>query len=112
MIYHIVQKSVWETAVSQNSYLPESIEQEGFIHCSTKDQILIPANERFQGQTDLVLLQIDPAKVTHKIVSEDCYESGIAFPHIYGPLNIDSVTQTIPFPCQADGSFQLPEAVI
>ena len=32
-----------------------------------------------------------------------------SFPHIYGPLNLDAVIYAIEFPCEADGSFQLPE---
>lgn len=111
MIYHIIQQDAWKTAVSQNSYAPPSIEAEGFIHCSTKAQILFPANQMFRGQTDLILLQIDPDKVTHSIIYEDCYETGHQFPHIYGALNIDAVIKTIPFPCSADGTFELPKDV-
>lgn len=109
LIYHIVSKSEWETAVRQNQHTPASLEDEGFIHCSTKEQLLIPANAFYRGQTGLILLQIDPKKVTHEVVFEDCYESGTAFPHIYGPLNVDAVVQMIPFPPQADGSFVLPD---
>ncbi len=68
-----------------------------------------PANEMFRGQKELVLLCIDPGKVTMPIDYEDCYESGQAFPHIYGPLNVEAVTTVIPFPPQKDGSFVLPE---
>ncbi len=108
ILYHIIPLGEWGTAVSTNLYSPTSIETEGFIHCSTKEQLLFPANGMFKGQTDLILLEIDSEKVTHQIVYEDCYESGIAFPHIYGSLNIDAVTATIPFPPNSDGSFSLP----
>lgn len=112
MIYHIVKREAWQTAVAQNSYAPPSIEAEGFIHCSTKEQILYPANSMYRGQTNLILLQIDPEKVTHTIVYEDCYESGIQFPHIYGPLNIDAVIGTVAFPPNADGTFTLPPDLV
>lgn len=111
MIYHILTKEAWQTAVSQNEYAPPSLEEEGFIHCSTNEQILIPANQLYRGQRDLLLLQIVPEKVVHPIVYEDCYETGQEFPHVYGPLNLDAVVKTIPFPCKEDGSFDLPTAV-
>lgn len=112
MIYHMIKLAEWETAVLHQTYSPASIEQEGFIHCSTKNQILFPANQLYRGQPDLQLLCIDPAKVTADIVFEDCYESGMAFPHIYGPLNLNAVVKVVPFPCRADGTFSLPPDLI
>ena len=90
-------------------YVDPSLEAEGFIHCSTPAQVLIPANERFGGRTDLVLLLVDVLAVPSPTVFEDCYESGHRFPHIYGPIPVAAVTKVLPFPCQRDGSFVLPE---
>lgn len=106
MIWHIISKKDWQTAVTQ--YTPPSLQTEGFIHCSTREQILYPANERYHGRTDLLLLGINEAQVEANIIYEDCYETGIQFPHIYGPLNTNAVTQVIPFPPNHDGSFSLP----
>ncbi len=58
-----------------------------------------------------MLLVIDPDRVAAPIVFEDCYESGHAFPHVYGPIDGASVTRVVPFPCEPDGSFQLPETL-
>lgn len=109
MILHIVQERSWLSAGSRGDYRADSLETEGFIHCSTPEQVLGPANERFQGQEGLLLLCIDSEKVAAPIVYEDCYASGRAFPHIYGPLNSEAVTAVIPFPPLEDGSFILPE---
>ena len=109
MIYHITQQAAWQTAVSQNSpYTAPSLQTEGFIHCSTKAQVLGPANALFHGQQGLLLLCINEARVTAVIKYEDCYDHGDQFPHIYGPLNLDAVVTTVPFPPNADGSFALP----
>ncbi len=115
-ILHITKREDWETltlsgaetAVTTPSYRADSLEIDGFIHCSTMEQVLKPANEMFHGQTGLVLLVIDSAKVQAEIVYEDCYESGQEFPHIYGPLNLDAVVKVVDFPPNADGSFSLP----
>jgi len=109
MILHITTRAAWDTAVSANIYTTDSLASEGFIHCSTIEQVLIPANERFRGHIDLALLCINPDKLEQPLVYEDCYETGIAFPHIYGPLKIDAVVDVIDFPPQADGTFVLPK---
>lgn len=106
-LLHITPRARWQPQAA--TYVADSLQLEGFIHCSTPAQVLMPANAMFKGQTDLILLVIDPAKVTAPIVFEDCYESGHAFPHIYGPLNTDAVITTMAFPCKPDGSFLLPE---
>lgn len=107
-ILHITTKEAWETAVSSGSYQADSLYTEGFIHCSTPEQVLGPANALFRGQQNLVLLIIRPQHVNANIVYEDCYQSGQAFPHIYGPLNLDAVTAVIDFPSNEDGTFSLP----
>jgi uncharacterized protein (DUF952 family) len=73
--------------------------------------VLIPANERFRGQTDLLLLCIDPTRLVAPLVYEDCYQAGMAFPHIYGPLNTDAVLRVVDFPPQIDGTFLLPPSL-
>lgn len=106
MILHITTKEAWQTAVA--IYTPEGFAEEGFIHCSTVEQVLKPANEMFHGRTDLILLCIDEEKVQADVIYEDCYETGQPFPHIYGPLNKDAVVKFVEFPPNAEGSFSLP----
>lgn len=108
MILHITTQAEWETAVASGEYRPASLAAEGFIHCSTVAQILGPANEFYRGQAGLVLLGIDPALLDGPLVYEDCYETGQAFPHIYGPLPVTAVIQIFPFPPNPDGTFSLP----
>ncbi|MFZ1398344.1 MAG: DUF952 domain-containing protein [Candidatus Promineifilaceae bacterium] len=107
-ILHITTENEWQTAVAAGQYRADSLESEGFIHCSTIQQVLMPANQMYAGRSDLILLTIDPAKLTAKLVYEDCYETGHQFPHIYGPLNLDAVTGFVAFPPNPDGTFSLP----
>lgn len=111
-ILHITRRVDWETAVANPPYRADSLETEGFIHCSTLAQVLGPANDFYRGQAGLILLVIDADKTTPEIVYEDCYESGQQFPHIYGPLNVAAVIQVVDFPPNADGSFSLPAALM
>ncbi|MDX1416494.1 MAG: DUF952 domain-containing protein [Candidatus Promineifilaceae bacterium] len=108
MILHITTRDRWETAASTGFYYDHSLHIEGFIHCSTPQQIISSANKHYLGQSGLVLLSIATEKVTAPIKYEDSYESGQAFPHIYGLLNTDAVMSVVSFPTNEDGTFNLP----
>ena len=108
LILHITTDAAWSSAQSAGAITDPSLDSEGFIHCSTAAQVLIPANERFAGRADLILLVIDPALLTQRLVFEDSYGSGHEFPHVYGPINPDAVLRSVPSPCRDDGTFVLP----
>ena len=107
VLLHIVSDAEWKQVVQW--YHPNSLELEGFIHCSTLENVLIPANERFLGRQDLLMLVIDRALVTAPVIVEDCEDRGIMFPHIYGPLAVESVKHVFPFKPDKTGHFTLPE---
>lgn len=109
MIFHITIRIQWEKAILLGSYCASSLEDEGFIHCSTQQQILQSANNYYHGQSDLLLLCISSSKVEAPIVYEDSYKKGSAYPHIYGSLNLDAVMGVFDFPTNTDGSFSLPD---
>lgn len=109
VVLHIAPQAAWQECGDE--YVDPSLESEGFIHCSTPEQLLIPANERFAGRSDLVLLVIDTTAVPSETVFEDCYETGQEFPHIYGPIPTSAVTKVVAFPCQSDGTFVVPEGL-
>lgn len=110
-ILHMTERRAWQAAQKSGVYTAVSLTTEGFIHCSTADQLLGVANSLYHGQPDLVILVIDPARVEPKIIYEDCYDTGQEFPHIYGPLATTAVIRVLDFPCQPDGTFTLPPAL-
>jgi len=107
MILHILSESAWATAKESGDYRGDTLATEGFIHCSTPEQVVEVANLRFRARTDLCLLVIDPTRVNPKILYEDG-GNGTMYPHIYGPLNLSAVRAVIPFRPLSDGSFELP----
>jgi uncharacterized protein (DUF952 family) len=44
-------------------------------------------------------------------VDEDLYRANEKFPHVYGPIPVHAVFDVVPFPCDEDGSFSLPERI-
>jgi len=94
-IAHICGPQAWEAAQRSGEYQTGSLEREGFIHCSTWEQIPGVMKRFYADREDLLLLNIDPSKVIAEIRWE--VVDGDAYPHIYGPLNLDAVIETIPF---------------
>lgn len=108
MIYSIISRGAWEEVSKAEVYAPESLQKEGFIHCSTKEQIPWVASQYYAGRTDLVLLGIDEKALKPELVYEDLYDLNELFPHIYGELNLDAVQKVIPFGPNEDGTFAFP----
>lgn len=108
IILHITKREQWEKAKLKGVYRSDTLDLQGFIHCSTPQQIVQVANTLYHAQRELVLLYID----THKVQSEIKYESAKSeelYPHIYGPLNIDAVVKVLDFEPTKNGKFVLPK---
>jgi prephenate dehydrogenase len=110
-IFHITTRAAWEEAAAAGRYTADSLQTEGFIHCSQADQVAWVANTRFRGRTDLVLLHVDEAAVGAEIRRENLEGGTTLFPHIYGPLPVSAVVDVTPMVPAADGTFDLTESL-
>jgi len=108
-IFHITSHTEWLTAQNQGFYTAPSLARQGFIHLSTGPQVCVVADFIFLGRTDLILLAVDSSRIQSRLIFEG--ETQNVFPHIYGPIEVSAVVETIPFPCELDGTFKLPERV-
>ncbi|OGO12794.1 MAG: protein-(glutamine-N5) methyltransferase, release factor-specific [Chloroflexi bacterium RBG_19FT_COMBO_50_10] len=104
-IIHLCQQFEWQAAQEEGIFMSKSLHQEGFIHCSEPEQILQVANRFYQGIPELVLLWIDPEKITAEIRWEST--DGTLFPHIYGPINLDAVISYTDFKPDIDGIYRV-----
>ena len=105
MIYHLAPVSDWEAAGGLEEYAAESLESEGFIHCS-KDhsQAVEVANRLFKGRDDMLVLELDVDRLVSPIKHEAA-RSGAVYPHIYGPINNDAVVGVLGLITGEDGQF-------
>jgi uncharacterized protein (DUF952 family) len=91
LIYHITTAAEWKTAQEAGDYSSPALKEEGFIHCSEKEQVE-DIKERFYPNTnDLVLLTIDTEKLESQLIFEWSPSVEQTFPHIYGPINLLAV---------------------
>ena len=109
MIYHIEAEDLWQQALLAGEYVPESLGSDGFIHCSALEQVADVANKHYRDIHGLVLLCISQKLLDAETLWEPT--DGLYYPHIYGPLNTSAVVAAVPFPCDVDGTFQLPANV-
>ena len=106
MIFHLTAEDGFEPGAPHR---PPSLGIEGFVHCSTADQLVRVANDRYAGRADMVLLTIDEHRLSSPVVFEDCYETGERFPHVYGPIDAGAVVEVGPFRPGPDDMFSWEE---
>lgn len=111
-LFHIARRRDWEAAervgVYRISTIERTLEQEGFIHLSFARQVRGVADRFYADEDELVLLAIDPSKLTAAVVIEPVTGTDEQFPHLYGELVVDAVRRVIPY--AADEHRRFPPA--
>jgi uncharacterized protein (DUF952 family) len=92
-IFHLVTPERWEKALVEGAYRPESLKTEGFIHCSTWDQLLESAELHFKGEEVLVVTYIIEKHVRKHLVWEKG-RNDEDFPHLYCDFPFAAVETT------------------
>jgi uncharacterized protein (DUF952 family) len=111
MILHICPRAEWTKAVADGVYEGDTLASQGYVHCSTPEQVHVPATLHFRGRTDLLLLQIDEARLPVPVTWEQGdppAPDGRLFPHLYAALPIDAVVAVHEYLPAEDGSFAPP----
>jgi uncharacterized protein (DUF952 family) len=91
-IYHIVLPETWEHFKGRPSYRAESLDTEGFIHCSYANQLEGVISRYYASAERLLVLKLDTEKLRSKLVEEPS-TNGEIYPHIYGRINMDAVVE-------------------
>jgi uncharacterized protein (DUF952 family) len=99
-IFHIATAADWRRTLASGTYttstVGRSLEEEGFIHASRRDQVQGVFDRYYRDAGEhLVLLTIDPARLTGadvrvEPVGDDTY------PHVYGPIDRRAVVEVTP----------------
>lgn len=94
MIYHITSKNWWEGFSNQPFFSSPDLHREGFIHCSTNEQVAATLQRYYANQKELLLLHIDPTLLTAELKYEAATD-GQLFPHVYGNINKDAIVNIV-----------------
>ncbi|MEW1646920.1 MULTISPECIES: DUF952 domain-containing protein [unclassified Streptomyces] len=97
-VLHITERALWDAAREHGSYAwstrGRTLQEEGFIHCSTRDQLPRVAAflyGSYDGPDELVVLVVDPARLDAPLRYEAPKPGGEEFPHVYGVIPVDAV---------------------
>ena len=102
MIYHMCPAEAWQAAVPRYSPARTADDlRDGFIHFSTADQIAQSARRHRAGQSGLVLIAVESARLGDRLKWEKS-RGGALFPHLYGPLHPSEVDSVDPLPLGPD----------
>jgi uncharacterized protein (DUF952 family) len=109
-IYHLCPVARWNAWPAETPYLPEPYEQDGFIHCTAGDELLLQVANRFYRTVpgDFVALVIETNLLTSRLVWEAPSPGDTLapqFPHIYGPINPGAIVDVRSMQRDGTGTF-------
>lgn len=99
-VLHLAEVAHWDEALRTGEYrwstIGRTLEEEGFIHCSTPAQLAGVLARYYRSYAgDLVLLTLDPALLSAPLRWDVVNPvTGERFPHVYGPITPDAVTRS------------------
>ena len=106
MIYHLTTHTAWQKTLDSGKefYIAASLDTEGFIHCSYRDQVAESAKLHFEGEDELVLLHIVEKRIK-EILKPELSRKGDVFPHVYGALPLEAIEEVYVLVREKDGKF-------
>jgi glutathione S-transferase len=106
-IYHVALTSDWTDAHSAGEYRVSTrgtrLDEVGYIHASFAHQVRrLGAAVYGDAPEPVVVLVIDPTRLTSPVRVENLDGGTEGFPHIYGPIPIDAVIDVLPARLEGD----------
>jgi len=105
-IVHVVERERWTAA--GETYRPDSLDDVGYVDCSTVDAVLAVAARQYVDADEPVLLVIEPEALDAEVRYEEM--GARAYPHVYGGIGREAVLDVVALP-RADGRYRLPDAL-
>lgn len=97
-IYHIAILADWENQTNEKEYSIESLNEDGFIHCSKYEQLNATLKRFFEDRKDIVVLRIDTKLLNIPLIYEADDDGSGFFPHAFGPIQKNAIVEVITFP--------------
>jgi uncharacterized protein (DUF952 family) len=103
-VFHLTTAADWAAAQASGSYTMSTrgrtLAQEGFVHCSSAEQVASTRASFFAGVPDVVVLEVETDLLSSpwRLEPVGVAEEAERFPHVYGPLDLDAVVAVLPDP--------------
>lgn len=111
LIFHVAQQSSWAMQIHSEEYLHDSLDTEGFIHTSLKDELLETFSRYFSGSGKYVLLIIDENHLKSEVKHEYVASRKAYFPHIFGPINKTAIRRMVEFESTENLQYLVQETI-
>lgn len=96
--YKILTAGQWAAWRGRGEFSGAPIDlDDGYIHLSTAEQVAETAEKHFAGLSDLVLAEVDLDLLGDMVHWEES-RGGQLFPHVYGTIPLEAVTDARPIP--------------
>ncbi|HEV8115562.1 MAG TPA: DUF952 domain-containing protein [Acidimicrobiales bacterium] len=95
-IFHLATPEQWAAAQASGTVAPPSLATEGFVHCSTDDQLDGTIERHFAGVDELLLLRLHEEGLGDDLRWEES-RPGERYPHLYRAIELPEVAEAIPW---------------
>ena len=96
-VYRLASIAEWRAAQETGIVPKRDIDvKDGYVHLSTRGQVLETAQRHFKGADDLLALEIPLAPILADVKFELAPKRGEAFPHLYRDLRRGDVAAATP----------------
>ena len=109
VLYHLAENAVWQAQLTEPVYTPTDFAREGFVHCSTAEQVPGTARRFYAGREDMIRLTLDAQQL--EVVYENLEGGSTLFPHVYAPLPKTVIVQAERLHIDADGQITVLESL-
>ena len=107
-IFKIIDKEEWKKAKQTGAYNgSDNDKKDGYIHFSEEDQVPETLKKHYSNKENLILLRVNAFELEHLLWEQA--SNGDMYPHLYAPLNINSVVGEYELSLKDDGTHELPE---
>ncbi len=103
LVFHIAENQDWEKP--GDHYRPLAYLAEGFVHLSTKSQVLATAQRYYAGRSGLTLIAVQVSALPESLVYENLLGGDQLFPHYYAEIPRATVVATAPLLINSEGEF-------
>ena len=109
-VFKICEEDDWESTKNEGFFLGSETDQsDGFIHFSTSEQLEETLKKYFKSKSPLYLLEVKTDNV--ELVWEISRNNQL-FPHLYGPLPLNMVSQVYRISADDEGKHIIPKQVL
>jgi uncharacterized protein (DUF952 family) len=104
LTFHLTPEPVWLEQCLLSEYRPEGFGDEGFIHCTDDEALVLEVANRYyrDDPRPFLLLEVDLGRLSAPTIYEDDERN---YPHIYGAMERHAVRRVRRVERSADGTF-------